>query len=452
MSHLSRRRLLQAGGLGVLSLALPWTRGARAGGAYAGPLVMTVHAGGGWDPTLFCDAKAPTADIQQRLYTTPTQVGAISAAPIDLLDYQTGVKLDNVPAFFAALGSRFLILNGVDTQTNNHDTGTKHVWSGKTSEELPSLAALAAAQGAASYPLPLAYMSTGGYEATANVVQLTHVPGQSTAKQFLLPHTVNPDEVVANQRSYFSADTLARISAAQAARLDAVAKKAGSKREADAVAAFNGSHQRMAALGALAQQLPAKPVTAAVAFPALGSGYRSGELDGYLQSAELALHAFKSGLAVSASLGLGGFDTHMTHDRNHTRQLGMLCLTLRYLLTAADALGVADRLYVVVGSDFGRTPTYNVDNGKDHWNVTSMMLAGPGIRGGRVLGATDDKLRPLRVSKDDPSQVKGYDDATATRILPAHVQRALRKKVGIDAALAAPFGLPVDMPLDDMLA
>ncbi len=450
MIHLSRRRLLQAGGLGVLSLALPSFRGLRADAGYTGPLVLTIHAGGGWDPTLFCNAKAPTADIQQNLYTSPTQVGAVSAAPVDLMD--GSVKLDDAPSFFTALGSRLLVINGVDTQTNNHDTGTKNVWSGKSSEELPTLAALIAANGSASSPLPIAYLSAGGYEATGNIVQLTRLSNQGAAKQSFLPHVVNPDAPPASQRTYHSADTLARIAAAQATRLDRLAKGAGSKRDGDAVATLVSAQQRMGTLGALAQQLPSKPVTGATAFPALATAnYNSQELDRYLQAGELALHAFASGLAASASLGLDGFDTHRDHDRNQTRQLGMLALTIRYVLATADAMGLSNRLYLMVGSDFGRTPGYNVDKGKDHWNVTSILLAGPGIRGGRVLGATDDQLRPLPVDPNDPSVVKAYDDTTATRILPAHVQRALRKKLGIDTTVAAPFGLPVDHALDDML-
>jgi len=75
----------------------------------------------------------------------------------------------------------------------------------------------------------------------------------------------------------------APFSAAQAARLDRLGKGAGSKREANAIASLTSSRQRMDALGALASQLPVKPVTGAVAFPALGAGYNSGELNGYLQ-------------------------------------------------------------------------------------------------------------------------------------------------------------------------
>jgi uncharacterized protein (DUF1501 family) len=45
---------------------------------------------------------------------------------------------------------------------------------------------------------------------------------------------------------------------------------------------------------------------------------------------------------------------------------------------------------IAVVSEMGRTPKLNGDEGKDHWPVTSAMLIGTGIGGGRVLGATDE--------------------------------------------------------------
>jgi hypothetical protein len=52
--------------------------------------------------------------------------------------------------------------------------------------------------------------------------------------------------------------------------------------------------------------------------------------------------------------------------------------------------GLLERTSVVVWGEFGRTPRINIDAGRDHWPDTqSILLAGGGIRGGRVIGATD---------------------------------------------------------------
>jgi hypothetical protein len=55
----------------------------------------------------------------------------------------------------------------------------------------------------------------------------------------------------------------------------------------------------------------------------------------------------------------------------------------------ADRGLLAETLVVVVG-EFGRTPRINKQGGRDHWgHVFSMALAGAGIRGGQVIGASD---------------------------------------------------------------
>lgn len=52
--------------------------------------------------------------------------------------------------------------------------------------------------------------------------------------------------------------------------------------------------------------------------------------------------------------------------------------------------GMLDETLVVCLSEFGRSPRINAAGGRDHWgNVFSVALAGGGIRGGQVYGASD---------------------------------------------------------------
>jgi uncharacterized protein (DUF1501 family) len=49
-----------------------------------------------------------------------------------------------------------------------------------------------------------------------------------------------------------------------------------------------------------------------------------------------------------------------------------------------------ERTLVAVLGDFGRTPRVNNNAGRDHWNACyTVMLAGGGIKGGHVHGASD---------------------------------------------------------------
>ncbi len=60
------------------------------------------------------------------------------------------------------------------------------------------------------------------------------------------------------------------------------------------------------------------------------------------------------------------------------------------LLEDLQQRGMLDSTLVVVSGDFGRTPRINKDAGRDHWpNVFSVVLAGGGIKGGQVVGASD---------------------------------------------------------------
>ncbi|MBL8866696.1 MAG: DUF1501 domain-containing protein, partial [Planctomycetia bacterium] len=52
--------------------------------------------------------------------------------------------------------------------------------------------------------------------------------------------------------------------------------------------------------------------------------------------------------------------------------------------------GLFERTLVVIMGEFGRTPKVNANAGRDHWNFCySLMLAGGGIQGGAVYGASD---------------------------------------------------------------
>jgi hypothetical protein len=83
-----------------------------------------------------------------------------------------------------------------------------------------------------------------------------------------------------------------------------------------------------------------------------------------------------------------------THAQNADRLQDALCPMFDVSFDALmDDLAhrglLADTLVIVVG-EFGRTPRINKLGGRDHWgHVFSMALAGAGIQGGQVIGASD---------------------------------------------------------------
>jgi hypothetical protein len=127
---------------------------------------------------------------------------------------------------------------------------------------------------------------------------------------------------------------------------------------------------------------------------------------------------------------LSGWDSHVD---NHTIQRRLVAELDPALSTLLHDLRDRDRLrrtVVLCAGEFGRTPRLNRLAGRDHWtNGFSLAIAGGGIRGGQVLGATDPE------ATRDPQQPVAVGDVHAT-VLSA---------VGIDPtkAMTTPIGRTV---------
>jgi uncharacterized protein (DUF1501 family) len=91
-----------------------------------------------------------------------------------------------------------------------------------------------------------------------------------------------------------------------------------------------------------------------------------------------------------------------------------------------------DETLVMVSSEFGRTPKVNKDAGRDHWaKVFSVMLAGGGVKGGMVYGASDATAAEPEV---DP-------------VSPADLATTMYRLMGIvaDKELMAPGDRPIEI-------
>lgn len=88
---------------------------------------------------------------------------------------------------------------------------------------------------------------------------------------------------------------------------------------------------------------------------------------------------------------LDGWDTHQNDFERTQKLMGTLDPALAALLDDLAARKLLGRTVVACMGEFGRTPRINANDGRDHWPAAwSAVLAGAGIRGGIVHGATDD--------------------------------------------------------------
>jgi hypothetical protein len=85
------------------------------------------------------------------------------------------------------------------------------------------------------------------------------------------------------------------------------------------------------------------------------------------------------------------WDTHQDNfGRLKNRLVPPMEQAYAALLDDLSERGLLDSTLVVWMGDFGRTPTINKDAGRDHWpQCYTVVLAGGGVRGGQVIGASD---------------------------------------------------------------
>lgn len=104
----------------------------------------------------------------------------------------------------------------------------------------------------------------------------------------------------------------------------------------------------------------------------------------------LARRLIESGVTF-VEVALNNWDTH-TDNFERTRGLcEQLDQPFAYLVEDLKECGLLDSTLVVWMGEFGRTPKINPRGGRDHFpRAFSAALAGCGVRGGRVIGRTDE--------------------------------------------------------------
>jgi hypothetical protein len=118
-------------------------------------------------------------------------------------------------------------------------------------------------------------------------------------------------------------------------------------------------------------------------------------------------------------VNLDGWDTH---DDNFTRvaqRNELLDQPMAQLIADLKQRGMLDRTLVIWMGEFGRTPRINARAGRDHYpRAFNVALAGGGIKGGQVIGATD----------------AGGEDVSDRPVTVSDYLRTVYTSLGIDAS------------------
>ena len=398
-------RLLSMAGLGAVT---PWPLNlASAAEPYTGPFYISLAAIGGWDVTSFCDPKSNVAG-ERTINTWANsssieQIGNIAYAPVA-----------NNRSFFERFYRDMLVINGIDTQTNSHDDGRRHTWSGRIGFGYPSFGAIASSAIAPDLPLSLVHAS--GYSETAGIARFSRLQNPDVIRNLVNDTTVQNNGTVYGLFEASELDLINQYQDARLARLMASDRLLPRQKNGlNNLYLANATRDQLQSFAAL---LPDEF-----------------EADNDFRAAELALLAYQSGLCVAAQLGFNGFDTHQNHDDDHFTFMAKLTDLVAFIFDTAEQGGFADRLIVTMASDFGRTPYYNRGGGKDHWPIGSAIFIQQGAAwGNRVVGATDEVHRALSIN---PTTLQLDDSSAGVMLEPKHLQQAMRQLAGVDQSSVA---------------
>ncbi len=104
-------------------------------------------------------------------------------------------------------------------------------------------------------------------------------------------------------------------------------------------------------------------------------------------------------------VSFGSWDTHVANFINTPRLCDTLDRAMSTLITDLEGRGLLDDTMIVLTSEFGRTPKINQNQGRDHYPVFSVVVAGGGIKGGQKYGSTDKDGAQVAADKVTPQDL-----------------------------------------------
>jgi hypothetical protein len=396
-----RRDLLRlfAGGAAAAALRPAWSAAA----AQPDDFFLFIHAGGGWDVTLWADPRNQRRGLIEPASSSNTDTGGLvhwkPAGDSFELVTGPGGSLALGPAIGALfdLRDRLTIVNGIAMNTVSHEDGTAYSTTGRHRTGGASAAAsvdvvIASELGAAQLMPDIAVRWPSAF--VGDRLDRRSVPLRVGTVDAITRSFERSTEVLD------SADRDA-ITALVTEEARGLARRAGRPEPLDQIAS---QHQALPALirGDFTHAFSPRQLQAA--YPEFDV---HGQLGDQVVAAAFAVEAFRRNIARCVGFGLGGFDTHTANQRGHARRLQELFGAIAAIVRRLDATPhptrhgtrLSERTHLLVVSEFCRTPQLNPAGGRDHYPNNSALVISPRFRPG-VHGKTDpDQLLPAAVRR-----------------------------------------------------
>ncbi len=130
----------------------------------------------------------------------------------------------------------------------------------------------------------------------------------------------------------------------------------------------------------------------------------------------------------SIEVNLGGFDSHANNYEAHKTNAAILDPAFAALLKDLKERDLWDSTVVLCIGEFGRTPTINPLDGRDHWpKGFSCLVGGGGMKRGQVIGETDPTGQ--KTDPADPIEVKDLY-ATLLHVFGVEYGKELQTPIG----------------------
>lgn len=384
-------KMASAAGVVIPSWALLPAAQAQQAGPYTGKILINIHADGGIDQSSWADPRETDPTINNYAGVAPAGVaGNIRYAP-----------MGNNQAFFDRYFRQILVINGVHSETNSHDDGARVHATGRLDMGYPNVSELFASTHGKG--MPMAWLNSGGFRTSAGLVAPTPVPDANAWRALTQPNAASANN------DFMKASDLARVQAVRAERMKAMQARGDLlPRSQTVVEQFVGSADSRALLQRVAQVTPTT-------------------FDTFTQ-AHIGLIAAQAGIASTIQLASNGFDGHDQLANSYANALPRLTNMVDYIWQKSAELGIAERVFLRIYSEFGRT-TLNNGNGKDHWAIgTQILMEANPAWGNRVFGASGPKHEQLRIN----TATGAVDPAAGVVIRPRHIHAAMRKYLGIE--------------------
>jgi hypothetical protein len=151
----------------------------------------------------------------------------------------------------------------------------------------------------------------------------------------------------------------------------------------------------------------------------------------YGQSALLARRLVEAG-STCVTINTGYWDHHAEIHKGMEEHLPPLDAAIAALVEDLDARGMLDDVVIYSAGEFGRTPLINGIAGRDHWPGSfSVLFGGGGLKGGRVVGASEPRGGRVRERPVTPLDVLATLYQTLGIPLETHFEDASGRPVSI---------------------